>query len=35
VVTHKNGTGSYIGGTDRKKWLLELESRPEEDGEPL
>lgn len=35
VVTHKSGTGSYIGGSDRKKWLLEMESRPEMDGEPL
>jgi len=35
VVTNKSGTGSYIGGGDRKKWLLELESRPEMDGEPL
>jgi methylated-DNA-[protein]-cysteine S-methyltransferase len=37
VVTHDGGTGSgnYIGGSDRKKWLLDLESRPEWDGEPL
>lgn len=35
VVTHKSGAGSYIGGTDRKKWLLELESSPEWDAEPL
>jgi methylated-DNA-[protein]-cysteine S-methyltransferase len=35
VITHKGGSGSYIGGTDRKKWLLGLESRPESDGEPL
>lgn len=35
VVTHKGGVGSYIGGTDRKRWLLEMESRPEWDGEPL
>jgi methylated-DNA-[protein]-cysteine S-methyltransferase len=35
VVTHKGGAGSYIGGADRKKWLLEMESRPEQDGEPL
>src|SRR5688500_11314744 len=37
VVTQRGGTGSgsYIGGTDRKKWLLDLESRPEWDGEPL
>lgn len=35
VVTNKGGLGSYIGGADRKRWLLELESRPEWDGEPL
>lgn len=35
VVTHKSGTGSYIGGADRKRWLLEMERRPEPDGEPL
>ena len=35
VVTHKGGVGSYIGGTDRKRWLLDMESRPEWDGEPL
>lgn len=35
VVTNKSGAGSYIGGAQRKKWLLELESRPELDGEPL
>ena len=35
VVTNKSGTGSYIGGSDRKKWLLEMESRPDPDGEPL
>lgn len=35
VVTNKSGAGSYIGGAARKKWLLELESRPELDGEPL
>ena len=34
VVANKGG-GSYIGGADRKKWLLEMESRPEMDGEPL
>jgi methylated-DNA-[protein]-cysteine S-methyltransferase len=34
VVTHKGGAGSYIGGADRKKWLLQLESHSE-DGEPL
>lgn len=35
VVTHKGGIGSYIGGTDRKRWLLEMESRPEWEVEPL
>ncbi|HYH44353.1 MAG TPA: MGMT family protein [Thermoanaerobaculia bacterium] len=37
VVTQRGGpgSGSYIGGTGRKKWLLGLESRPEWDGEPL
>lgn len=35
VTTHKSGSASYIGGSDRKKWLLEMESRPELDGEPL
>ncbi|MEM7481531.1 MAG: methylated-DNA--[protein]-cysteine S-methyltransferase [Acidobacteriota bacterium] len=25
VVTNKSGIGSYIGGKDRKKWLLEME----------
>jgi methylated-DNA-[protein]-cysteine S-methyltransferase len=25
VVTNKSGLGSYIGGTDRKRWLLEME----------
>ena len=34
VVTHKGGAGSYIGGADRKKWLLQMESHSE-DGEPL
>ena len=34
VVANKGG-GSYIGGADRKKWLIEMESRPEIDGEPL
>lgn len=33
VVTHKGGAGSYIGGTDRKRWLLDLEKQPE--AEPL
>lgn len=28
VVPHKGGLGSYIGGTDRKRWLLDMESRP-------
>lgn len=35
VVTNKSGAGSYIAGADRKKWLLDLESRPEQDEEPL
>lgn len=37
VVTQRSGTGSgsYIGGGDRKRWLLEMESRPEQDGEPI
>ncbi len=25
VVTHKSGIGSYIGGRDRKRWLLSME----------
>ena len=35
VVTHKGGAGSYIGGADRKRWLLDLEKRPEVEAEPL
>ena len=35
VVTNKGGIGSWVGGAERKKWLLEMESRPELDGEPL
>lgn len=26
VVTNKSGLGSYIGGAERKRWLLDLES---------
>jgi methylated-DNA-[protein]-cysteine S-methyltransferase len=32
VVTNRSGIGSYIGGTDRKQWLLDLEAQG---GEPL
>lgn len=35
VVTHKGGAGSYIGGADRKRWLLDLEKQPEVEAEPL
>jgi len=37
VVTQRSGTGSgsYIGGADRKRWLLEMESRPEPEEESL
>lgn len=37
VVPGKGGLGSYVGGTDRKRWLLEMESRPADDAgsEPL
>lgn len=34
VVATKGG-GSYIGGADRKKWLLQMESHSDGDGEPL
>jgi methylated-DNA-[protein]-cysteine S-methyltransferase len=34
-VVPARGVGSYIGGADRKRWLLELESRPAQDDEPL
>lgn len=35
-VVANRGAGSYIGGADRKKWLLALERRSEWDGgEPL
>lgn len=27
VVTNKSGIGSYVGGCDRKRWLLELEQQ--------
>lgn len=32
VVTSKSGIGSYIGGCERKQWLLDLEA---EGGEPV
>lgn len=32
VVHSQNGLGGYVGGSDRKAWLLELESQ---DAEPL
>jgi O-6-methylguanine DNA methyltransferase len=35
VVTTKSGAGSYIGGAERKRWLLEMESRPEQEEESL
>lgn len=35
VVTHKGGAGSYIGGADRKRWLLDMEKRPDGEAEPL
>ena len=25
VTTHKSGSGSYVGGSERKRWLLEME----------
>lgn len=34
-VVPAKGVGSYIGGADRKRWLLEMESRPMQDDEPL
>jgi methylated-DNA-[protein]-cysteine S-methyltransferase len=34
-VVPAKGLGSYIGGTDRKRWLLDMESRPAQDDEPL
>ena len=33
-VVPAKGIGSYIGGSDRKRWLLDMESRPLDD-EPL
>ncbi|MES1240231.1 MAG: methylated-DNA--[protein]-cysteine S-methyltransferase [Acidobacteriota bacterium] len=33
-VVPAKGVGSYIGGADRKRWLLDMESRPLDD-EPL
>lgn len=37
VVPHKGGFGGYVGGADRKRWLLDMESRPfdADDSEPL
>lgn len=32
VVTNRSGIGSYIGGCDRKQWLLDLEAQG---GEPI
>jgi methylated-DNA-[protein]-cysteine S-methyltransferase len=32
VVTNRSGLGSYIGGCDRKRWLLDLEAQG---GEPI
>jgi len=32
VITNKSGIGSYIGGCERKRWLIELERAG---GEPL
>ncbi|MFP3940744.1 MAG: methylated-DNA--[protein]-cysteine S-methyltransferase [Thermoanaerobaculia bacterium] len=32
VVTNKSGPGSYIGGQERKRWLLELERSSVEDA---
>jgi methylated-DNA-[protein]-cysteine S-methyltransferase len=34
VVPHK-GVGSFVGGTERKRWLLEMERHPDRDAEPL
>ncbi|HET9227606.1 MAG TPA: methylated-DNA--[protein]-cysteine S-methyltransferase [Thermoanaerobaculia bacterium] len=35
-VVASKGLGSYVAGAGRKKWLLELESHPDEwDGDPL
>ena len=30
VVADDGGTGEYVGGPQRKRWLLDLESREEE-----
>jgi O-6-methylguanine DNA methyltransferase len=35
IPCHRVVDCTYIGGADRKRWLLELESRPEQDGESL
>ena len=34
-VVPLKGIGSFIGGTERKRWLLEMESHPVQDGEFL
>jgi methylated-DNA-[protein]-cysteine S-methyltransferase len=34
-VVPAKGAGSYVGGADRKRWLLEMESRPSQDDDPL
>lgn len=34
-VVSSKGVGSYVGGADRKKWLLDLESHPDDGDEPL
>jgi methylated-DNA-[protein]-cysteine S-methyltransferase len=31
VVTNKSGLGSYIGGAERKRWLIEMEQRGAEE----
>lgn len=34
-VVPAKGVGSYVGGADRKRWLLEMERHPLQDDEPL
>lgn len=34
-VVPLRGIGGFIGGAERKRWLLEMESHPDGDGEPL
>jgi methylated-DNA-[protein]-cysteine S-methyltransferase len=34
-VVPLKGAGSYVGGADRKRWLLEMENRSMLEGEPL